>query len=138
MVSFLPSTGSAVQLSCPINYLTIFFLALSVPTKIAEKRGQWSNKSCLLLQVNNFEKDSFVWHFIKEFELKFYMIVQLCKRIFKIFVNIKAGKNGLSEHYWPVILWNSYSCNKITKTCIQISRQNWNGFFSNISHQRMI
>ena len=31
-----------------------------------------------------------------------------------------------------------YSCNKITKTWIQISRQNWNGFFSNINHQRMI
>ena len=32
----------------------------------------------------------------------------------------------------------SYSCNKITTTQIQISRQNWNGFFSNISHQMMI
>ena len=31
-----------------------------------------------------------------------------------------------------------YSCNKITKTWIQISRQSWIGFFSNISHQRMI
>ena len=31
-----------------------------------------------------------------------------------------------------------YSCNKITATQIQISRQNWNGFFSNISHQMMI
>ena len=30
------------------------------------------------------------------------------------------------------------SCNKITKTWIQISRQNWNYFFSNISHQMMI
>ena len=29
----------------------------------------------------------------------------------------------------------SYSCNKVTKTWIQISRQNWNGFFSNISHR---
>ena len=28
-----------------------------------------------------------------------------------------------------------YSCNKITKTWIQISRQNRNVFFSNISHQ---
>ena len=27
------------------------------------------------------------------------------------------------------------SCNKITTTWIQISRQNWNGFFSNASHQ---
>ena len=32
----------------------------------------------------------------------------------------------------------SYSCNKITTTQIQISRQNWNGLFSNISHQIMI
>ena len=31
-----------------------------------------------------------------------------------------------------------YSCNKINTTQIQISRQNRNGFFSNISHQMMI
>ena len=31
-----------------------------------------------------------------------------------------------------------YSCNNITKTWIQISRKNWNGFFSNISYQMMI
>ena len=31
-----------------------------------------------------------------------------------------------------------YSCNKIIITQIQISCQNWNGFFSNISHQMMI
>ena len=29
-----------------------------------------------------------------------------------------------------------YSCDKITMTHIQISRQNGNGFFSNISHQK--
>ena len=29
-----------------------------------------------------------------------------------------------------------YSCNKLTKTRFQIPRQNWFGFFSNISHQR--
>ena len=34
--------------------------------------------------------------------------------------------------------WAWYSCNKITKTWIQISRQNWNYFFSNISHQKVI
>ena len=38
---------------------------------------------------------------------------------------------GYYHHSW-------YSCNKITTTQIQISRQNWNGFFSNISHQVMI
>ena len=32
---------------------------------------------------------------------------------------------------------NLHSCNKVT-TQIQISHQNWNGFFSNISHQMMI
>ena len=32
----------------------------------------------------------------------------------------------------------SYSSNKVTTTWIQISRQNWNGFFSNASHQIMI
>ena len=31
----------------------------------------------------------------------------------------------------------NYSCNKITTTWIQISRQNWNYFFSNISQQMM-
>ena len=31
-----------------------------------------------------------------------------------------------------------YSCNKITTTQIQNFRQNWNGLFSNISHQMMI
>ena len=31
-----------------------------------------------------------------------------------------------------------YSCNKITSTWIQIYRQNWDGFFSNASHQIMI
>ena len=30
---------------------------------------------------------------------------------------------------------DSYSCKKITTTWIQISLQNWNGFFSNASHQ---
>ena len=34
--------------------------------------------------------------------------------------------------------WGIYNCNKITTIQIQISRQNWNGFFSNISHQMMI
>ena len=29
-----------------------------------------------------------------------------------------------------------YSCNKISKAWIQISRQNWFGFFSNIGHQK--
>ena len=33
---------------------------------------------------------------------------------------------------------STYSCNKITTTWIQISRQNWNGFFSNASYQIMI
>ena len=31
-----------------------------------------------------------------------------------------------------------YSCNKITNIWIQIFPKNWNGFFSNISHQMMI
>ena len=45
---------------------------------------------------------------------------------------------------WPCSsLWwlgyaSTYSCNKITATWIQISRQNWNGFFSNATHQIMI
>ena len=32
----------------------------------------------------------------------------------------------------------SYSCDEITTTWIQISRQNWNDFFSNINQQIMI
>ena len=31
-----------------------------------------------------------------------------------------------------------YSCNNITTTWIQISRQNWNVFYSNASHQIII
>ena len=38
---------------------------------------------------------------------------------------------------WSIHL-DFYSCNKITTTQIQISCQNWKGFFSNISHQIMI
>ena len=33
------------------------------------------------------------------------------------------------------LLRTIYSCNKTTTTWIQISSQNWNGFFSNASHQ---
>ena len=33
---------------------------------------------------------------------------------------------------------NAYSCNKITTTWIQNSRQNWNDFFSKFNHQNMI
>ena len=34
--------------------------------------------------------------------------------------------------------FSTYSCNKIKSTWIQISHQNWNGFFSNISHRMII
>ena len=45
-----------------------------------------------------------------------------------------------SSYSWmPVRTWIcDYSCNKKTTTQIQISRLNWNCFFSNISHQIMI
>ena len=36
---------------------------------------------------------------------------------------------------WNKGYLDSYSCNKITTNQIQISRQNWNGLFSNVSHQ---
>ena len=39
------------------------------------------------------------------------------------------------KEFWSLM---RYSCNKITKTWIQISRQNWNCFFSNIHRQMMI
>ena len=46
------------------------------------------------------------------------------------------------EKLWPLLSSNwhplMYSSNKITKTQIQISRQNWSYLFSNISHQMMI
>ena len=44
----------------------------------------------------------------------------------------KRDKTKNSLILLNVCLMN-YSCNKITTTQIQISRQNWNGFFSNIS-----
>ena len=40
-------------------------------------------------------------------------------------------------HQKYVVLY-TYSCNKITNIQVQISRQNWNGFLPNISHQMMI
>ena len=36
------------------------------------------------------------------------------------------------------MIYRNYSHDKITKTWIKMSRQNWNGFSSNISHQMMI
>ena len=42
-------------------------------------------------------------------------------------------------HIQPIhSLPNLYSCSKITTTWIQISCQNWKGFFSNACHQIMI
>ena len=61
--------------------------------------------------------------------------------------NILKGKFSFVNYYLPKfmwhfpkfwfqsLLWSEYSCNKITKTWIQITRQNWFDFFSNISHQ---
>ena len=45
-----------------------------------------------------------------------------------------------SSSKWTKLLSNNlyYSCSKITKTWIQISRQNGNGYFSNFSRQMMI
>jgi len=45
--------------------------------------------------------------------------------------NLLKGIDNCSGAAW-------YSCNTITTTWIQISRQNLNGFFSNIRHQIMI
>ena len=41
----------------------------------------------------------------------------------------------LNVMWWKLEDFRKYSCNNITTTWIQISRQNWNGFFSNASHQ---
>ena len=49
--------------------------------------------------------------------------------------SLKGQRENISTVHNPL---HMYSCNKITQTWIQISCQNWNGFFSNISHQIMI
>ena len=54
----------------------------------------------------------------------------------------QASDCQTTERYWWVSSRQSqwrYSCNKITTTWIEMSRQNWNGFsLSNTSHQIMI
>ena len=44
----------------------------------------------------------------------------------------------LASFFIRLIFVAFYSCNNIITTQIEISRQNWNAFFSNISHQMMI
>ena len=53
---------------------------------------------------------------------------------FPIFEVLEEFGEGLT----PIGQCTYYSCNKITETWIQISRQNWFGFSSNISHQMII
>ena len=60
--------------------------------------------------------------------------------IFHITLTLTTFETWNKVLYSCKSLWSvyGYSSNKITKTRIQISRQNWNGLFSNISHQMMI
>ena len=48
----------------------------------------------------------------------------------------KSTKFTIEWHSFESHIW--YSCNKISTTWIQISRQNWNRFFSSASHQIMM
>ena len=60
---------------------------------------------CMLpwyLQVKNFHKISFVYHFIKVFEQKFYMTVLLCRIICQKFW-YKYEQKELSQGYYPVL-----------------------------------
>ena len=75
-------------------------------------------------------------------------VCQMVASVFQIqnnstpnFVNMTDSAQSISNALKSCIiaLWViNYSCNKITTTWIQISRQNWNCFFSNTSHQIMI
>ena len=64
-----------------------------------------------------FSMDWILFSLIENFDRLFYIVVVSCRHFIQI----------------P---W--YSSNKITKTQIQISHQNWNGLFSIISHQMTI
>ena len=76
------------------------------------------------------------WFWSKQFnQCKAYMNLH---KNFKLKVKFSTQIKG---YIWLPICYaplEMYSCNEITTTQIQISRQNWNGFFSNISHQMMI
>ena len=61
-----------------------------------------------------------------------------------VFDNLKFSEMVINNKFWQqqasnhlYNLWKQfwYSCNKITTTKIRISHQDWNGFFSDISHQ---
>ena len=49
-----------------------------------------------------------------------------------------SSSHILADQLNPIWGRAYYSCNKIPATELQISRQNWNGFFSNASHKIMI
>ena len=74
---------------------------------------------------------SLVWHGIyfleknktKDFHHGIFLLIQM---------SVEITQSGSPINQWL------YSYNKITTTQIQISRQNWNGFFSNISNQMTI
>ena len=81
------------------------------------------------------------------------LLMIFCLKLLWGFLRCKSVKfDSISSDYFQymivfvisnqkmIFIWmtNCYSCNKITKTWIQISRQNWNGYFSNASHQIMI
>ena len=56
-------------------------------------------------------------------------------------INKNNNKSRIYPNFNQVLHFDqlyAYNCNKITRTWIQISRQNWNGFFSNANHQIMI
>ena len=46
------------------------------------------NNNIFNVQVTNFQKIFFVYHFIKEFEQKYYTTVLHCRKICKIFLKI--------------------------------------------------
>ena len=69
---------------------------------------------------------------------------ELQKKSRLIKYNLRIGNNiyffsvPLLQYYFISFKISSCSYNKITIIQIQISRQNWNGFFKNISHQMML
>ena len=92
--------------------------------------------SCLSFKIGFFRN-----HFFRLFE--FVNNFTCCVSVDVVVVQWYITRRSTCFYFFPGYrlgrsLRSLYSCVKITKTWIQISRQNWSGLFSNISHQMMI
>ena len=79
-------------------YITVdAFIILTLERGRSKKRKNASIINIIFVQVNNFQKVSFVPHFIKEFERKFYTTAVLLYRIFQLFLHVSK-----SQYFFPI------------------------------------